>query len=108
LFECDNLDEGTLYTGYYYIGTQYEQQAQDWWYYNPNSPDEADPRFGSSFPIEPGTNEDTDDNVGRIRWRHRDSKAKSKLGYANFLFADGRVETLGQKDVLRKMILLNR
>jgi len=103
-----NLDEGRLFTGYYYIGSQYEEAAQDWWYYNPNSPDESDSKKGSSFPISPGTNEDTDANEARVRWRHRDSKSKSKTGCANFLFADGRVETLGQKDVLRKMILLNR
>lgn len=105
---CENLDEGTIFPGYYYIGTKFEDDAQDQWYYTPGGPYETDPRFGSGYPIEPGPNEDTDDNVSEIRWRHRDSKPKSKKGYANFLFADGRVETLGQKDVLRKMILLSR
>jgi prepilin-type processing-associated H-X9-DG protein len=103
-----NIDEGLLYTGYYYIGTQYEEDAQSLWYYNPSGPYESDPLGGSSFPIEPGPNDDSDDSFARIRWRHRDSKAKSTKGCSNFLFADGRVETLGQKDVLRKMIQLNR
>jgi len=107
-FMCYNLDEGTIFAGYYYIGTQYEDEIQNQWYYTPNGPSESNPRFGSSFPMEPGPNEDTDANVAEIRWRHRDAKAKSKKGCANFLFADGRVETLAQKDVLRKMILLNR
>jgi prepilin-type N-terminal cleavage/methylation domain-containing protein/prepilin-type processing-associated H-X9-DG protein len=103
-----NLDEGLLFSGYYYMGTQNEETAQDWWYYKPGTPDDLDPQLGSGFLIDPGTNEDSLANAARIRWRHRDPKPKSKKGCANFLFADGRVETLGQKELLRKMLLLNR
>jgi len=107
-FMCWNLDEGTIFPGYYFIGTANEAAAQEQWYYDPSSPYESDPRFGSGFPIDPGPNDETENSFAEIRWRHRDSKPGSKKGYANFLFADGRVETLGQKDVLRKMILLSR
>ena len=108
VFMCWNLDEGTIFPGYYFIGTEFEEAAKDQWYYDPSSPSETDPRFGSGFPIEPGPNDESEDSFAEIRWRHRDAKPKSKNGAANFLFADGRVETMAQKDLLRKMILLNR
>jgi prepilin-type N-terminal cleavage/methylation domain-containing protein/prepilin-type processing-associated H-X9-DG protein len=107
-FICYNLDEGFLYDGYYYIGTPDESAYQNLWYYDPTDPYQNDPLLGNNYPIQPGPNDDTDDSLVRIRWRHRDSKPKSTKGCANFLFGDGHVDTLGQGDVLRKMILLNR
>lgn len=82
----------------------------DQWYLDTLSVDpyKSDPTWGPSFPINPGPNVDAEPGFADIRWRHRDSTPGSKRGAANFLMGDGRVETMGQTDVKRSMILLTR
>ncbi len=105
-----NIDGGIFPPAYIYAGTAAGDFYLNQWYLDFLSRPAyaSDPLWGPNFPIEPGMNDDSNDTFGDIRWRHRDSKAKSPRGASNFLFPDGRVETLGQKEVMRSMILLNR
>jgi prepilin-type processing-associated H-X9-DG protein len=100
---CYNIDGGIFNAGYL-VNKFYRHQ----WFLDPSDPYADDPLWGNNYPIETGPNDETDDSVFNIRWRHRDDRPGSKNGASNVLFADGRVETLGQKEFLRRMILLSR
>lgn len=96
------IDEGILLTGYVYPAYRHQ------WYLNREDPNRDDPLWGNEHPILPGPNTDSDEAIGRIRWRERVSTPGSARGAANFLFADGRVQTLQMTEVKRRMILINR
>jgi prepilin-type N-terminal cleavage/methylation domain-containing protein len=97
-----NIDEGLLYPGYVFPAFRHQ------WYLNPADPNKNDPLWGNEWPIEPGPNTDADEAFARIRWRERIQTPGSPRGASNFLFPDGRVETLHMKDVKRRMILIDR
>ena len=97
-----NIDEGLLFPGYIFPGARHQ------WYLKPDDPQKNDPLWGNEWPIEPGPNTDTDEAFARIRWRERVQTPGSPRGAANFLFPDGRVETLQMKEVKRRMILIDR
>jgi prepilin-type N-terminal cleavage/methylation domain-containing protein/prepilin-type processing-associated H-X9-DG protein len=101
-FMSYNIDGGIFNAGYL-VDPYYRHQ----WYLKPDDPLADDPLWGNNWPIETGPNDETDQSVFNIRWRHRDDKPRSKNGAANVLFADGRVETLPQQDFKRRMLLLN-
>jgi prepilin-type N-terminal cleavage/methylation domain-containing protein/prepilin-type processing-associated H-X9-DG protein len=98
-----NIDGGIFNAGYL-IDPYWRHQ----WYLRPDDPYQNDPLWGQNWPIETGPNDETIKSALNIRWRHRDDKAGSKAGYANVLFADGRVDTIGQNEFKRRMILLHK
>jgi prepilin-type N-terminal cleavage/methylation domain-containing protein/prepilin-type processing-associated H-X9-DG protein len=102
-FMCYYIDEASLTAGYI-LDPYWRHQ----WYLKPDDPLQDDPAWGNNWPILPGPNDDTDNAIFHIRWRHRNDKPGSKYGASNVLFADGRVETLGQGDFKRRMTLLSR
>ena len=102
-YMCYNIDGGIFNAGYL-LNPFYRHQ----WYLNPSDPYQDDPLWGNNWPIETGPNDETDSSIFNIRWRHRDDKPKSKIGAANVLFVDNSVQTLGQSDFKRRMILINR
>jgi prepilin-type N-terminal cleavage/methylation domain-containing protein/prepilin-type processing-associated H-X9-DG protein len=114
-FPIDNKGNyGTSYLGYnidgglFNAGYIIHPRWRKYWYLDTSDPQRDDPLWGNDWPIEPGANDESIKSVLDIRWRHRNEKAKSKQGAANVLFADGRVDCLGQGDFKRKMILMNR
>lgn len=102
------VDEGRLDFGYFLMWNGQEALAYRQWYIDPADPNAGDPALGNEMPIRPGSNEDSDANLGRIRFRHGDGRSGSPHGQANILFGDCRAESKGMKDIKRRQILLGR
>lgn len=107
-FLCYNLDGGIMNPGYLFAGTPIGTFYQKQWYLDPADPYKDDPLWGNLQPIEPGANDESDQVFADVRWRHRHDAPRSPRGSINVLFADNRVECLGQQEFKRHMILLSR